>query len=99
MGMSDENQIGLARCEPSLQLRITVRGVDARSVVSAWRRVNPKHPSAIWQGHTHFQGRVREPVPPATGAHITPGPGETTLRPRDLGGEVRMLRPLPLPAW
>src|SRR5258708_37263099 len=39
MGMSDQNQIDLPRWQPSLQLRITVRGLHARSVVSAWRRV------------------------------------------------------------
>src|SRR6185312_1319051 len=43
MGMPNNDQICLTACQPSLQLVITVRGLDARSVISAWRRMDTEH--------------------------------------------------------
>src|SRR5438034_2939176 len=48
MSMSNNDQICLAACQPSLQLVITVRGLDARSVISAWRSMDTEHAGPIW---------------------------------------------------
>ncbi len=65
MGVPDQDQVRLAARQPSLQLSITVTGLQTRPIISSWGRMHAKHACAIGQGQAHFQRQAREPVQPA----------------------------------
>ncbi len=47
MGVPDHDQVRIAARQPALQLNITVRGLETRSIISSWGSMNAKQARAI----------------------------------------------------